>query len=133
MRSTFTSCDVQVGRLIMKASGESNLKKVTLELGGKSPNIVFADADCECILGVKKPLQNEKNGVFVFASRKEQNRVYGDSEWKRNYQPPGSNRRPSACKADVITTTPGWQASVSAGCKSEMGRYVCAQAGRGIV
>jgi aldehyde dehydrogenase (NAD+) len=29
----------------MKASGESNLKKVTLELGGKSPNIVFADAD----------------------------------------------------------------------------------------
>ena len=37
-----------IGRLIMKAAGESNLKKVTLELGGKSPNIVFADADCEC-------------------------------------------------------------------------------------
>jgi acyl-CoA reductase-like NAD-dependent aldehyde dehydrogenase len=32
-----------IGRLIMKAAGESNLKKVTLELGGKSPNIVFAD------------------------------------------------------------------------------------------
>lgn len=39
-----------VGRLIMKASGESNLKKVTLELGGKSPNIVFADADCITII-----------------------------------------------------------------------------------
>ncbi|KAK9241636.1 Aldehyde/histidinol dehydrogenase, partial [Lipomyces tetrasporus] len=33
-----------VGRQIMKAAAESNLKKVTLELGGKSPNIVFEDA-----------------------------------------------------------------------------------------
>lgn len=37
----------EVGRLIMKASGDSNLKKVTLELGGKSPNVVFADADLD--------------------------------------------------------------------------------------
>ncbi len=35
----------EVGHLIMKAAAESNLKRVTLELGGKSPNIVFADAD----------------------------------------------------------------------------------------
>ncbi len=35
----------EVGRLIMQAAGRSNLKKVSLELGGKSPNIVFADAD----------------------------------------------------------------------------------------
>jgi phenylacetaldehyde dehydrogenase len=35
----------EVGRLIVQAAGQSNLKKVTLELGGKSPNIVFADAD----------------------------------------------------------------------------------------
>ncbi|KAK3955887.1 aldehyde dehydrogenase domain-containing protein [Pseudoneurospora amorphoporcata] len=34
-----------VGRQIMKAAAESNLKKVTLELGGKSPNIIFNDAD----------------------------------------------------------------------------------------
>ena len=27
------------------AAAKSNLKKVTLELGGKSPSIVFADAD----------------------------------------------------------------------------------------
>ncbi|VDP34588.1 unnamed protein product, partial [Soboliphyme baturini] len=38
----------QVGRLIMKASGDSNLKKLTLELGGKSPLVVFADADSKC-------------------------------------------------------------------------------------
>jgi acyl-CoA reductase-like NAD-dependent aldehyde dehydrogenase len=35
----------EVGRLIAKASAESNLKRVSLELGGKSPNIVFSDAD----------------------------------------------------------------------------------------
>ncbi|CDK27649.1 unnamed protein product [Kuraishia capsulata CBS 1993] len=34
-----------VGRQVLKNAAESNLKKVTLELGGKSPNIVFADAD----------------------------------------------------------------------------------------
>ncbi|RFU25103.1 hypothetical protein B7463_g11242, partial [Scytalidium lignicola] len=42
----FTGSTV-VGRAIMKAAAGSNLKKVTLELGGKSPNIVFDDADIE--------------------------------------------------------------------------------------
>ena len=37
----------EVGHLIMKAAAETNLKRVTLELGGKSPNIVFADADMD--------------------------------------------------------------------------------------
>jgi len=35
------------GRKIMKASAESNLKVVTLELGGKSPTIIFDDANLE--------------------------------------------------------------------------------------
>ncbi len=34
----------EVGRQIVAAAGSSNLKKVSLELGGKSPNIVFSDA-----------------------------------------------------------------------------------------
>ena len=34
----------EVGKLIVDAA-QGNLKKVSLELGGKSPNIVFADAD----------------------------------------------------------------------------------------
>jgi acyl-CoA reductase-like NAD-dependent aldehyde dehydrogenase len=37
---------VDVGKLIMR-SAASTLKKVTLELGGKSPNIVFADSNLE--------------------------------------------------------------------------------------
>ena len=37
----------EVGKLIMQAAGRSNLKRVTLELGGKSPNIVFADSDLD--------------------------------------------------------------------------------------
>ncbi len=36
----------EVGREIMKAAA-GNLKKISLELGGKSPNIIFADADFE--------------------------------------------------------------------------------------
>jgi aldehyde dehydrogenase (NAD+) len=35
------------GQLIMEAAAKSNLKRVTLELGGKSPNVVFADADLD--------------------------------------------------------------------------------------
>ncbi|KAI0364897.1 aldehyde dehydrogenase [Pilatotrama ljubarskyi] len=36
-----------VGRKIMESAAKSNLKKVTLELGGKSPSIIFDDADLE--------------------------------------------------------------------------------------
>lgn len=36
-----------VGRMIMETAAKSNLKNVTLELGGKSPCIVFEDADME--------------------------------------------------------------------------------------
>ena len=47
----------EVGKLIMR-SGADTLKRVTLELGGKSPNIVFADADFDAAV------QGSANGVF---------------------------------------------------------------------
>ncbi|XP_073715723.1 retinaldehyde dehydrogenase 3 [Misgurnus anguillicaudatus] len=37
----------EVGQLIKEASARSNLKRVTLELGGKNPCIVFADSDLQ--------------------------------------------------------------------------------------
>jgi len=39
----------EVGKLIVTAAA-GNLKKVSLELGGKSPNIVFADADLDAAI-----------------------------------------------------------------------------------
>ena len=39
----------KVGRQIMESAAHSNLKKVSLELGGKSPNIIFEDADLDKI------------------------------------------------------------------------------------
>jgi len=43
---TFTG-STPVGQLLMQYAGQSNLKRTFLELGGKSPNIVFADANLE--------------------------------------------------------------------------------------
>jgi aldehyde dehydrogenase (NAD+) len=40
----------EVGHLIMEAAAQTNLKRVTLELGGKSPNIVFADANLDAAI-----------------------------------------------------------------------------------
>jgi aldehyde dehydrogenase (NAD+) len=39
--------EVTTGQIIMEAAARSNLKRVSLELGGKSPNVVFADADLD--------------------------------------------------------------------------------------
>ncbi|KAH9616663.1 hypothetical protein KSS87_018592, partial [Heliosperma pusillum] len=37
----------EVGRSVMKAAADSNLKQISLELGGKSPVIIFDDADVD--------------------------------------------------------------------------------------
>jgi len=37
----------EVGKLMLRYAGESNLKRVALECGGKSPHVVMADADLE--------------------------------------------------------------------------------------
>ncbi|HYM27890.1 MAG TPA: aldehyde dehydrogenase family protein, partial [Steroidobacteraceae bacterium] len=41
---TFTG-STEVGRLMLRYASESNLKRVALECGGKTPQVVFADAD----------------------------------------------------------------------------------------
>ena len=52
----------EVGKLIMREAAES-VKKVTLELGGKSPNIVFADADLDAAV------RGAYNGIFTARAR----------------------------------------------------------------
>jgi aldehyde dehydrogenase (NAD+) len=41
---------IRTARALLKASAESNLKRVSLELGGKNPNIIFPDCDMEAAL-----------------------------------------------------------------------------------
>ncbi|MHC4924804.1 MAG: aldehyde dehydrogenase family protein, partial [Planctomycetota bacterium] len=47
----------EVGKIVMREAAET-LKKVSLELGGKSPNIVFADAD------LKAAVRGASTGIF---------------------------------------------------------------------
>uniref|UniRef100_A0AAR2JSN4 aldehyde dehydrogenase (NAD(+)) n=1 Tax=Pygocentrus nattereri TaxID=42514 RepID=A0AAR2JSN4_PYGNA len=49
---------IPVGHLIQQASGSSNLKKVSLELGGKSPNIILSDANME------EAVEQAHNAIF---------------------------------------------------------------------
>ena len=53
----------EVGREIVHASGSSNLKKVTLELGGKSPVVIFDDAS------LKKAMTMAAFGAFVHSGQ----------------------------------------------------------------
>ncbi|KLO16563.1 NAD-dependent aldehyde dehydrogenase [Schizopora paradoxa] len=52
-----------VGRIIMECAAKSNLKNVTLELGGKSPNVIFDDAD------VKQAVSWSIHGIFFNAGQ----------------------------------------------------------------
>ncbi|MEQ8330837.1 MAG: aldehyde dehydrogenase family protein [Longimicrobiales bacterium] len=47
----------EVGKIVMRSAADT-LKKVSLELGGKSPNVVFADAD------LKAAVRGASTGIF---------------------------------------------------------------------
>ncbi|OBA78273.1 betaine-aldehyde dehydrogenase [Mycobacterium sp. 1164966.3] len=53
----------EVGREIVHAAGSSNLKKVTLELGGKSPVLIFDDAS------LKRAMTMAAFGAFVHSGQ----------------------------------------------------------------
>lgn len=48
----------ETGKRIVQASAASNLKKLTLELGGKNPAVVFPDAD------IKQAIEGIASGIF---------------------------------------------------------------------
>src|ERR1039457_6678030 len=58
----------EVGRLIANAA-TGNLKKVSLELGGKSPNVVFDDADSSAIEGAASAIFFNHGQCCVAGSR----------------------------------------------------------------
>ncbi|MGD0605330.1 MAG: aldehyde dehydrogenase family protein [Streptosporangiaceae bacterium] len=58
----------EVGKLIANAA-TGNLKKVSLELGGKSPNIVFDDADAAAIAGAASAIFFNHGQCCVAGSR----------------------------------------------------------------
>src|SRR5439155_22575963 len=61
--------DTSTGRQIMRGSSES-LKRITLELGGKSPNIVLPDADLDAaVRGATTGIFYGKGEVCAAGSR----------------------------------------------------------------
>jgi phenylacetaldehyde dehydrogenase len=58
----------EVGKLIVQAAA-GNLKKLTLELGGKSPNIVFDDANDDAIAGAANAIFFNHGQCCVAGSR----------------------------------------------------------------
>lgn len=60
----------RTARLLMQAAAESNLKRLSLELGGKSPNVVFADADLDAAVdGAFNAIFDNKGEVCSAGSR----------------------------------------------------------------
>ncbi|OAY72937.1 Aldehyde dehydrogenase family 2 member C4 [Ananas comosus] len=60
----------EVGRLVMEAAAKSNLKSVSLELGGKSPLIIFDDADVDMAVNLARmAIFTNKGEVCVAGSR----------------------------------------------------------------
>jgi coniferyl-aldehyde dehydrogenase len=54
LRQVAFTGSTEIGRVIMEAAARSNLKPVSLELGGKSPLIIFDDADVDMAVNLSR-------------------------------------------------------------------------------
>jgi gamma-glutamyl-gamma-aminobutyraldehyde dehydrogenase len=109
---TFTG-STEVGRHFMRYSAESNLKRVYLELGGKSPNIILPDApDLEAAADAAAWAIYFNSGEMCTAgSRLVVHADVADRVVERSTRPP-SGSRPTRC-----FRTPRWALwSMSAAC-----------------
>ena len=100
----------EVGKLIVQAAS-GNLKKVSLELGGKSPNIVFADADIDAaVAGSANAIFFNCGQVCVAGSRLYAEKkifdkvVEGVSEFAKKIRV-GSGLDPQTQMGPVVSTT----------------------------
>ena len=86
---------VAAGRAIKKAAAESNLKNVSLELGGKSPLIIFEDADIAKAVPLAAMSILSNSGQQCIASSRiyVQSSIAEDFSWKlvKAFQEKGKN------------------------------------------
>ena len=90
---------IEAGRKIMRAAA-GNMKKVAFELGGKSPNIVFDDADFETVVDYALTAAFVHSGPGLLgrhAGRSSQDSIYDDfvAEVARRTEQDPSGRRAS--------------------------------------
>ncbi|XP_014672763.1 PREDICTED: retinal dehydrogenase 2-like isoform X1 [Priapulus caudatus] len=117
---TFTG-STGVGRMIQSASGNTNLKKVALELGGKTPMIIFADADLDhtvmmahaavyfnmgqcCVSGSRTFVQEEIYDEFVRRSVELAKRRTVGSPWEEVENGPQIDERQFKSILNMIET-----------------------------
>jgi len=94
----------EVGRIVMR-SAAATVKRVTLELGGKNPNVVFADADLD--LAVQGALEGAfENGgqACIAGSRLLVERTVAEEVAERLRE-----------RADAMRVGPGWEDGVDLG------------------
>ena len=93
----------EVGKLILRAA-EGNLKKVTLELGGKAPNVVFADADIDAaIKGAADAIFFNQGQVCCAGSASTSRATLSTTSWQACPRSPAPSR-----SATAATRTPRW-------------------------
>eukprot|EP00066_Takifugu_rubripes_P019256 XP_011608522.1 PREDICTED: retinal dehydrogenase 2 isoform X1 [Takifugu rubripes] len=123
----------KVGKLIQEAAGKSNLKRVTLELGGKNPNIIFADADLDlaveqahqgvffnagqcCTAGSRIYVEESIHDEFVRRSvERAKRRIVGSPFDPTTEQGPQISREQQTCVLEFV------QSGISEGAKLECG------------
>lgn len=54
-----------IGQTIMTTCAQSNIKKCSLELGGKSPLVIFADCDLDKAIKYVRTSENNRSNVNV--------------------------------------------------------------------
>ena len=101
---TFTG-STDVGRHFLRYAADSNLKRVYLELGGKSPNIIFPDApDLDLAADTAAWAIFFNSGEMCTAgSRLVVHADVADRSWSGSWRPLPSGSRPIHC-----CRTPGW-------------------------
>ena len=109
-----------VGRQILKASAATNLKKVTLELGGKGPSLVFADADLENALFWTSLGITANNGQVCTAG----SRIYVQSSIYDRFLTEFSRRSTNAVTGDPLLPETLKGPLISASQKEKVQGYV---------